>query len=581
MRRFGPLPLLTLLACTGSGSVTLRVSFDPPAVAQEAVVVELALVDECPSEAVWAAAASEPREVLRAARASADPLRFASLKPGSYAVQARAVGADCAVLAATCAPLRVGSSSVVVDVVLKGLPSPTGCGAFGACDLDRVACDCNDDAHLCGDTCVASTVPESCGDRCAPCEAPEHGTALCADEECDFACAFGYEVCATGCCPKVARESLVAAGASLFYPEIVVDSEDRPHVFYPGGASNPGMWHLVRHADGWAETPVDDVSAFTDSIVAVADTTGGVHVFWSPLAPVGQAMRQLKYAVLEGDTVDVDSLGADSSVLAVGIYAGAPWVFRERDSEYSVQVRDADGTWPATPVAFPFPNPIHMSDLFPRFTGPGKLSMFVRDRSDCLPGEGAQSCAVQFLTVDGSAVSAATPTGFHSIAWELYGNSRRQYGGSAGGTLHAMTLESLAPNLTSANVGWLRGDGVDFDYEADVLGVIDRPSMAVNRAGTELWLAYNLEPEPPPDGGIALASGPIRLARRTIATEASEWRVTDIADAVGGAQPLAMAFDFDSKGGAHGVFVTLDSGAPGLGTLGLDYVYIPSGALED
>ena len=114
-----------------SGGYTVTVDFEPDALADQARVVELALIESCDTQPLGDA----PDDVfVRMEYRRGDSAGLGDVDAGQYGLYARARGADCRVIAAGCIPVTLkkggGGELVVVAAALDG----AGCRGSEICD---------------------------------------------------------------------------------------------------------------------------------------------------------------------------------------------------------------------------------------------------------------------------------------------------------------------------------------------------------------------------------------------------------------------------------------------------------------
>jgi alpha-tubulin suppressor-like RCC1 family protein len=111
-----------LVGCEG-GSYSVEVSFAEGLNAEDAVAIDLLLLDACPSEAEVQSGTMPLDEVVQSltlGRTQESLPRFEAVGPGDYGLYARALSASCTVLASSCVPVTLeddGESTLPITLV--------------------------------------------------------------------------------------------------------------------------------------------------------------------------------------------------------------------------------------------------------------------------------------------------------------------------------------------------------------------------------------------------------------------------------------------------------------------------------
>lgn len=123
-------------AAVGCGEpYDLRVAFDPPALADDASRIDLAVVPSCGAQTLGEDAGGAL--AMSVLTRDADAMALGALPPGTYGLYGRAVGDDCDIVAAGCIPIQIeaggsGTLTVVLDR-FSGTTCPVGQCSEGVC----------------------------------------------------------------------------------------------------------------------------------------------------------------------------------------------------------------------------------------------------------------------------------------------------------------------------------------------------------------------------------------------------------------------------------------------------------------
>lgn len=132
------LATVVMIGCAGSEEAgpTFEVTFESSARSAQAVRVEVYLVDSCEDVTIGA----RPVPAVSATYVSRDKTgALGEVEPGDYGLYAVAQDADCAVVAAGCAPTTITGADDVVTVSLASMQSP-GCPIDQSCTLETGEC---------------------------------------------------------------------------------------------------------------------------------------------------------------------------------------------------------------------------------------------------------------------------------------------------------------------------------------------------------------------------------------------------------------------------------------------------------
>ena len=289
---------LSLVGCGGGYEV--EVHFDPEALADDGAAVEIALVPSCAAQTLGAPA-SGALTVVTAHRMGGVE-RLGDVAPGDYGLYARAMSADCEVIAAGCEPVSLAAGGEGVLVVTVSAIAGPGCTAGTVCEAGEcVRSDggmgecpggCDDGDACTTDVCVAAACVSSTrdldgdghGDEACPvvggvpnddCDdsspvAYADATELCngEDDDCDgssdedFDCVRGVDEPCASCGQEAVRScgATCTLGSCTPTPDTAMVAlytfDDEPTT---GGFSDASGAHPGTMADGvavWTEGPM-------------------------------------------------------------------------------------------------------------------------------------------------------------------------------------------------------------------------------------------------------------------------------------------------------------------------------------
>jgi hypothetical protein len=187
--------LLLAMACGGDATGRVTIGFESESVGDKSARLEVSLIRSCELDDPTSAPVG-PIDRWTIRRGESLP-RIGELAAGTYALHARAVSADCDVIAAGCKAFRVRDGrSLNIDLVLASTADVPLCDAIetcadGACVIVAEE-DAGDDAEVLPPTCANEALDDGetdvdCGGNCAPCpdSAGCASDADCASRWCD------------------------------------------------------------------------------------------------------------------------------------------------------------------------------------------------------------------------------------------------------------------------------------------------------------------------------------------------------------------------------------------------------------